>query len=137
MQQAKQSGKGEKAKTVASGLAMAAPRTAAYASRAVIRPLRWSRQYPEIPPQMPTPRLLASVFLDHVVMSAMQIAFAFDEDHDFAELRREVDAAIEVLDARGWLEDPRGFHALPPPPVDPVLEPAKWRRIRYEQLSFE
>jgi hypothetical protein len=137
MEQAKQPGWGDKAKTVASGLAMAAPRTAAYATRAMIRPLRWSRQNPEIAPQLPTPKLLASVFLDHVVMSAMQVGFALDEDLDLAELRREVDATIERLDAQGWLDDPQGFHALPPPPVDPVVEPAKWFRFRYEHLSFE
>lgn len=137
MQQRKQPGRGDKAKSVAGGLVMAAPRTAAYASRAMIRPLRWSKKHPEIATQMPTPRLLASVFLDHVVTSAMRAGFALDEDLDFAELRREVDVTIERLEARGWLDDPSGFHALPPPPVGPVVEPAKWFRFRYEQLSFE
>jgi hypothetical protein len=137
MQQAKRSGPLDKARTVASGLTLAAPRTAAYATRAVVRPLRRSRRHPEITPQLPTPRLLASVMIDHVMLAALRAAFTVDDDGDFAELRREVDATIEVLDARGWLHDSRGFHALPPPPVDPVLEELTWRRFRYEQLSFE
>jgi hypothetical protein len=103
----------------------------------VVRPLRRSRQHPEIAAQLPTPRLLASVLLDHAAMAALQVAFTPEEHLDHAEIHREVDATIEALDARGWLDDPRGFHPLPPPPVDPVLEPATWRGIRYEELSFE
>jgi hypothetical protein len=71
------------------------------------------------------------------MMSAVQGGFQPEEDYDFAELRREVDVTIERLASRGWLQEPRGFHPLPPPPADPVLEQAKWLRFRYERLSFE
>jgi predicted alpha/beta hydrolase len=137
MEEPKQGGRWETIGTVASGLVMAAPRTGAYGIRAAVRPFRGSRKHPEIAPQLPTPRLLASVFVDHVAMSALQTVFTAVEDYDLAELRREVDTTIERLDARGWLQDPRGFHRLPPAPVDPVLEPARWLHFRYERLSFE
>jgi hypothetical protein len=137
MPQPKQPGRSDKAKTVASGLALAAPKTAVYAGRAMIRPLRWSRQHPEIPAHMPTPQLLASVFLDHMVMAAAQMAFTNEEEYDIAAICAETVATIERLDSLGWLQDPRPFHPLPPPPADPVLERARWRLTRYERLSFE
>ncbi len=123
--------------TMAADLAWAGPRTAAYATRAMVRPLRRARQHPEIAPRMPTPNFLASVFIDHVMMATLQAAFRTEDVRDLAEVRREVDGTIALLAERGWLTDPRGFHAKPPPPEHVVVEPARWNAFRYEQLFFE
>ncbi len=123
--------------TAAAALVGAGPKTAAYASRAVVRPLQRARRYPEIAPRMPTPTLLASVFMDHVLMAALQGAFTAKDLRDFGVVRREVDHTIGLLDERGWLQDPRGFHQQPPPPEHPIVESARWYGFPYQHLSFE
>ncbi len=113
------------------------PRTAAYAARSALRPLRQGRRHPEIRARMPTPGLLGWVLVEQLMMAALPAALAPDEPERLAAVREEVDHTIELLDARGWLANPRGFHQDPTPPERPTLERAEYYGFHYEKLSFE
>ncbi len=125
------------ARSVAAEVLAAGPRTAAYATRAVLRPLRSVRKHPEIPAVFPTADLVASVLTEQLMKAALPAVFAPNDEGSFDAVRREVNRAIELLDANGWLDDPRGFHRKPPPPEHPRVERAVFYGVRYERLSFE
>ena len=72
---------------VATDLIAAAPRTAAYATRAIIRPLRRSRQHPEIPWAWPTPDLVGSVLFELVLKAALPAMFAPNDEGSLAAVR--------------------------------------------------
>jgi hypothetical protein len=121
---------------VATDLIAAAPRTAAYATRALLRPLRRNRQHPEIPWAWPSADLVGSVLFEQVLKATMPAMFAPNDEGSLAAVRAEVDRTIELLDAHGWLDDPRGFHREPGPPEDPRVQKAFHYGICYEKLSF-
>jgi hypothetical protein len=56
---------------------------------------------------------------------------------DLRRIRREVNAAAELYDARGWLDDPTSFHVAPPPLSRPRHHRRKWRRLEFDHLEWE
>ncbi len=126
----------EVAGSLASEVIAAGPRTAAYAVRAAVRPLQSERRYPEIPPDPLTPALVLSVLGEQLLQAALTNLLAPDTPApETAKL--ESDRTIEMLDAKGWLDDPRGFHQQPPPLLHPRLEKRRAHGLTYEAMCFE
>jgi hypothetical protein len=110
------------------------PRTATFVTHAVGRTLGMARRYPEIPTRWVTPGLVASVWLDEFAVAALPTIPL--PEVPLAQVRDETDATLAVLETRGWLRDPRGFHHTPPPPAAPRLVRRQFGWIRYEHMTF-
>lgn len=48
----------------------------------------------------------------------------------------EVQRALELYDAKGWLDDPVSFHASPPPPDQIEMKPKRRGELKFQALSF-
>jgi hypothetical protein len=114
----------------------ASARTTTFLARSASRRMRQAHEYPEIPTRTVSPSLALSVWIDEIVMGLLprmpQVPVT-----DVPRLHDEVVRALEALEAYGWLDNPRGFHATPPPPdrVGTTL-----RRIggaAYTRISFD
>lgn len=91
----------------------------------------------EVPVPEPSPRLAAKVAIDEALLATMQLTTSMPAGDDAKLIVREVLAAREMYDARGWIEKPASFHVAPPPLEAYALRPARARRFSYEHLSFE
>ena len=119
-----------------SNVIAAGPRTATYTVGAAVRPFRRERQYPEIPAHLPTPGLAASILGEQVLSAALRAGSASSLPPPEA-VRLETYRTIELLGAKGWLDDPRGFHQQPPPLLQPNLEERQARGLPYQVMSFD
>ncbi len=91
----------------------------------------------EVPVPEPSLRLSAKVAFDEAILSTMQITTAVPSGDAAKLIAREVLAAREMFDARGFLEKPLLYHETPPPLEAYALRPARARGLAYEHLSFE
>ncbi len=100
--------------------------------------LRGTRPDPHVPVLTRlTPGLLASVFGEEVMLKTA--GTVDDREVDPATLRRrsrETDSALNLLSARGMLDDPASYHRTPEAPNAFDLEQRQVGRIRYRRLSF-
>jgi hypothetical protein len=124
------------ARWMATDLAAVAPDTAAYAARAIVRPFRKGRARPEIPIRLPTPRLIASVMFEHALLAMMSGLFASPGRYGLDLVEEQTRRTVELLGARGWLEDPAGFHQAPPPPGNVDTRLGQYRDLWYEAITF-
>ena len=91
----------------------------------------------EVPVPTPSLRLAAKVAFDEALLSTMQITTSVPMGDAAKLIAREVLAAREMFDARGWLEKPAGYHQAPPALEACDIRPEKVRSIAFEHLSFE
>ena len=99
--------------------------------------VRQEPHHAEVPVPEPSLRLAAKVALDEALLSTMQVTTPMPAGDDAKRIVREVLAAREMFDARGWLEKPASYHVAPPPLEAYALRPERVRGIAYEHLSFE
>ena len=95
--------------------------------------------YPEVPMTRPTWPRMMSVFFEEAMLGAATAGVGEYTDYP-AELRRisrDVDGALELFEANGWLEDAASYHQTPPPPDDFTMERSKSIRTRYDRLTFD
>ena len=52
-------------------------------------------------------------------------------------MNRNVIAALELYGQKGWLENPEGFFATPPPLTDVTVRPVNSRGRSYQRMSFD
>lgn len=99
--------------------------------------IRQEPHHAEVPVPVPSLSLATKVALDEALLSTMQVTTPVPAGDDAKRVVREVLAAREMFDARGWLEKPATYH-VDPPAVDAfALRPERVRGIPYEHLSFE
>lgn len=96
---------------------------------------RWRAAHPE---GLPTPRgglgLASKAVLDEIFLAAELAAAPVVRERRVVD---ELAEALELFEARGWLEDPGSYHDTPPPLTDAVLTPGRVPWIRYETVRFE
>ncbi len=117
----------------------AAKATHRFATQSVTRalfPHRAAR--PEIPACIPTPGVLAKVFAEEFVMNlASNMGDQSVNPFLLERTARETRRTIELLGARGMLDNPVLYHQAPPAPRRVVEVPDRVGRLRSAQLSFE
>lgn len=128
---------GALARVPGGGLVLTGPRTARWATAAVLR--RSDRAPAGRPRPVPNPRLTLGVALDEAVLGAMVgLQRATPTREEEIRIGADLQAAAELADARGWVADPRTYHREPPPLTDAevTVRRARWLRTRYEAMTF-
>ncbi|MBX7435068.1 hypothetical protein JDV09_23645 [Mycobacterium sp. Y57] len=90
----------------------------------------------DLPVVRPSPMLAGHALLDEVVVTAFRMFRRFPEPEVFEAVEREVATAIEFYDRKGWLDDPRGFFAAPPPLEEVTVRTAGKGKRTHERISF-
>lgn len=95
-----------------------------------------------VPPDVPEPKmgvkLSATAASDEVKMSAIILTTWPHAVGSRAErISREVDEALELFEAYGWLEEPGGFHREPPPAEKLTCNAFRHKGWNMEHLRFE
>lgn len=116
-------------------LLTAIPRTGGFAYRTLIR-----RRTVEAPAGLPdaklTPSLLANVALDEAILTMAMGPSRMPRRADIERVSHELSDAVELFDARGWIDDPASYHDTPPT-LDGVQLKSGWaHRLRYERLLY-
>ena len=96
------------------------------------------RQHDELPVARPTLALATHAFRDEIVLLGMRLLLPVSSNPDaVARVEREVVAAVELYGQAGWLEEPEGFFAAPPPLTDVTVKTVTTRGRSHERLSFD
>lgn len=113
-------------------------RTTTFMVRSLTRPLRAGRECPDLPSQLPTPLLAGSVLLDEMLRGvSANLSGPVAAPDVLARVSDEVDEALALFAARGWLDDPAGFHPAPPAP-ERVDVTAGWAAaVGYRHLTCD
>ena len=93
--------------------------------------------YAEVPRPELRPRLAALVALDEAILGFEQFSIQVPSGDKAEALVGEILDGLDLFSDRGWLEDPAGYHALPPSLSDPAQSVRRAGGINYEHLSFE
>lgn len=117
------------------GVLQAAPRTAAFLSRASARS-SGADQDDTIVPVRPSPRLAAQVLLDEVMIAAFRHPRLLPRQGDFARAAADLSATRDVLEGGGWLEDPASYHGAPPAPDLVVHRDGQVPGMHFEHVTF-
>lgn len=92
-------------------------------------------------PGVPEPRaglsLAAQVACDEALLATMQLTMPLPSLRDSRRVGREVEEALEVFGAKGWLDKPASYHRAPPALRTPHLRKRRVRNLPFEHLSFE
>ena len=84
------------------------------------------REPDELPVARPTISLATQAFLDEIVLVGLRSVRPVSADPDaVAQVRGEVIAALELYGQKGWLQNPAGFFATPPPLTDVTVRPVQ------------
>jgi len=95
------------------------------------------RQPDELPVARPTLALAAQAFRDEILLAGFSLLRATPNAATLGRIDREIAAAQEFYDHKGWLDDPEGFFAPPPPPTDVTVKRVTSMGRRYERLAFD
>jgi hypothetical protein len=102
-----------------------------------VHSVRLEPELEEVPEPIPSLWLAAQVAADEAMLAWMLGSVVLPGRDDHVRIEREVAAARELFDARGWLEKPASYHASPPPLERVGLRPSRTRGIDFEHLWFE
>jgi hypothetical protein len=108
----------------------------------VVLGARLARQEAEAPgPDVPVLRrgfaTTSKIVLDELFFASELALGALLPLRDRARVAAELAQAIAFLEARGWLDDPRGYHVAPPPLSGATSERAQTGGLAYEHLRWE
>ncbi|MDE3086006.1 MAG: alpha/beta hydrolase family protein [Acidobacteriota bacterium] len=117
------------------GILQAAPRTAAFLTRANARTAAGALDETVVPVR-PSPGLAAQVLLDEVMIAAFRHPRLLPRAGDYETAARDLAEARAVLEAGGWLDDPAGYHGTPAAPDLVVHRHGQVPGMRYEHLAF-
>ncbi len=95
----------------------------------------------EVPAANRGPGFAAQVALDEALLGAISFMVPVPGVGAPVRIEHEVAAAVELFEAKGWLEKPAEYHRVPLPLEVPRIQSASVRslggRIEFESLSFE
>jgi hypothetical protein len=95
----------------------------------------------EVPAPELGPLFSAQVALDEALLGAISLMAPVPSANDVVRIESEVGYALDLFEARGWLEKPEDYHRQPLPLEVPRVQSASVRtlagRIEYESLSFD
>jgi hypothetical protein len=123
-----------------SGLVLAVASAAAFLAAGSLA-LRQEPSTEGVPEPTVSTGVWAQVGADEAILATMQMSLPVPRGDEASAIRREVEAARELFQARGWLEKPEGFHAQPLPLEAPSIRDRIVRtrggRVHFEHLRFE
>jgi hypothetical protein len=91
----------------------------------------------ELPLARPTAALVAHALRDEIVLIALRVRRPVSDPHAFERIDREVAAALEFYERKGWLDNPKGFFPAPPPLTQVTVQQVKVRRRSYKRIVFD
>ncbi|OBH92537.1 S9 family peptidase [Mycobacterium sp. E2733] len=95
------------------------------------------RQPDELPVARPTLALAAQAFRDEILLAGFSLLRRAPDAKTLERIDNEVLAAQEFYGDKGWLDNPEGFFATPPPPTDVTVKRVSSMGRNYERLSFD
>ena len=103
--------------------------------------VRWARRRSRCPrPDIPLPRrgpaVAFKVALDELLYATELISATIVSRRDHPRIAREIEEAVSLFEARGWLDDPARYHRTPPP-LEPIrLDDVRVPGLAYRHLQF-
>ena len=95
------------------------------------------RQPDELPVARPTIALAAQAFRDEIVLAGFSLLRSAPDLTTLERIDREVLAAQDFYGDQGWLDNPEGFFAPPPPPTDVTVRTIDNLGRTYQRLFFD
>ncbi len=95
------------------------------------------RQPDELPVARPTIALAAQAFRDEILLTGFTLMRREPTATTLERIDEEVQAAHAFYAERGWLDDPEGFFAPPPPLTDVTVKPVSNMGRHYQRLAFD
>ncbi len=95
------------------------------------------REPDELPVARPTLALAAQAFRDEILLASFSLLRRAPNASTLERIDREVAAALEFCGDRGWLENPEGFFAEPPPLTDVTVKPVNSMGRNYQRIAFD
>jgi hypothetical protein len=95
------------------------------------------RQPGELPAARPSIALAAQAFGDEIVLLGFHLLRSAPDAQRLERISGEVIAALEFYGDKGWLQDPEGFLAAPPPLTDISIRPVASLGRTYERVFFD
>ncbi|MGB9308937.1 MAG: hypothetical protein WCB92_36145 [Mycobacterium sp.] len=95
------------------------------------------RQPDELPVARPTIALAAQAFRDEILLAGFSLLRSAPNTTTLERIDREVLAAQDFYGDRGWLDNPEGFFAPPPPLTDVTVKRVSSMGRTYERLFFD
>jgi hypothetical protein len=103
--------------------------------------LRWAASRGAQHRGVPSPRrglaFSSKRALDEVFLATEIFSASFIPLRERRRVVREMAAALEFFEARGWLDDPRSYHLNPPPLTQVCGQELRTAGIGYQHLLFE
>ncbi len=90
-----------------------------------------------VPIARPTLSLATHALRDEIVLLGLRAHRPLSDPEAFARITREVVAAVGFYEQIGWLDDPAGFFAPPPPLTDITIRQVKGRRHSHQRVVFD
>ena len=91
----------------------------------------------ELPVARPTLALAAHAFRDEVVLLGLRARRPVSDPRVFDRIDGEVTAALDFYGGKGWLDNPEGFFAPPPPLTDVTVRHVEGRRRSHDRIVFD
>lgn len=91
----------------------------------------------DVPRSRMSAGLAAKIAIDELFFTAEMVSSSIVKPSERSRLRGEIQQALRLFEANGWLEQPEGYHRAPPRLDDPELRSAASRGLRFTHLSFE
>ncbi len=95
------------------------------------------REPDELPVARPTIALAAQAFRDEILLAGFSLLRSTPNASTLDRIDREVIAALEFYGHKGWLDEPEGFFAPPPPLNDVTVKPVNSMGRTYQRISFD
>ncbi len=95
------------------------------------------REPGELPVARPTIALATHAFRDEIVLAGFRLQRSAPDAKALERVNNEVAAALQFYGHKGWLEQPEGFFAAPPPLTDVEVRPVNSMGRRYERIVFD
>lgn len=94
-----------------------------------------------LPEDQPVPeldlKLSAEIALDESVLGSLTMVMGVYNSSEQARIGEELEETLDWLRAGGWLNEPAGFHELPPPLGPVSISNARAAGLDYEVMRFE
>jgi dienelactone hydrolase len=119
-----------------SGILRAGPRVGAFLARSAVRSAK-AAEDDSIVPVRPTPALAVQAYMDEILIAAFRHPDLVPGDGEFAPAAADLAATRELFAARGWLEDPSGYHRDLGAPGDVTSVRAGTLGLSYERITFD
>src|SRR5690349_14438405 len=95
------------------------------------------RQPDELPVARPTLALAAQAFRDEILLTGFSLLRSAPRESTLDRINREVLGALDFYEAKGWLDNPEGFFAAPPPLTDVTVKPVTSMGRNYQRIAFD